>query len=88
MGIRANFKLPFRLPVKDVLKLISGYDFVNIHTLFEFIDQDIELINNTKILTSSLNVMLHIFLVMDYKMKKISKRYCIVLSLTLEPSNG
>lgn len=57
MEIRADFKLPFKLPIKDGLKLISAYDFANICTLFESIEQEVELLdNNTKVLTSSLNI--------------------------------
>jgi len=57
MEIKANFKLPFKLPIKDELKLISKYHFANICTLFESVQQEIELIdNNAKILTTSLNI--------------------------------
>lgn len=57
MEISAEFKLPFKLPVKDGLKLISSYDFANICTQFESVKQEIELLDkNTKILTSSLKI--------------------------------
>jgi hypothetical protein len=57
MEIRADFKLPFKLPIKDELKLISGYDFANICTVFKSMEQEVELVdNNAKILTSSLNI--------------------------------
>ncbi|NPV51734.1 MAG: hypothetical protein HPY60_11150 [Candidatus Methanofastidiosum sp.] len=57
MEIKANFKLPFKLPIKDGLKLLSSYNFANLCTVFESVQNEVELLdNNAKVINSSLNI--------------------------------